>query len=327
MNAPPYPLNPAVGQRYGQWVWNGVQWTCAPANGVQVLSTVFTSSGPYMPSPGLVSVEVECIGGGGAGGPAQLTYSGTAWKLGASGGGGGAGAYSRKTLPASLVMGGVAITIGAGGAPGGSNSALAGGNGAATSFGALCVAPGGQGGGANNISGNDTAFTQNGQYGQGGQGGGFAGGGIGDWIVDGSSGTLGPFDAQAATVVFEITIPIGRGAAGAYGAAPWGGLGLAGQTGGAAGTVAQANTGAGGGAGWCAVAPGGGPQNSFFGGAGGSGVCIVTEYCWSFANEDDCLNPPVNVNARIAVTHVPWQGPGPCPPGWGGHEALEFEDS
>ena len=59
MNAPTFPSNPALGQRSGGWVWNGSRWVCSAPVGMQVILTVFTSSAPYSPSPGLVTVEVE----------------------------------------------------------------------------------------------------------------------------------------------------------------------------------------------------------------------------------------------------------------------------
>ena len=147
MNAPVFPANPEIGARWQNWVWNGARWVCNPMAGMQVIQTVMTASGPYQPSPGLVTVVVETLGGGGGGGGAvgdQATPSTNGWMMG--GGGGASGGYSRSALAASLVLGGVVVTIGQGG-PGGSGvPPFNGAAGTATSFGAFVVANGGPGG-------------------------------------------------------------------------------------------------------------------------------------------------------------------------------------
>lgn len=288
MNAPPFPLNPQVGTRYGNYVWNGATWVCAPTTGIQVTVQVFTASGPYMPSPGLVSAQVECIGGGGGGGGVGPIL-GTQVMGGA---GGGSGGRSVKFLPAALVMGGVSVTIGAGGAEGADNGGP-GGNGSATSFGALCVANGGTGGGG--VNGTTTL---------GGAGDGAAPG-VGDLAFPGSGGGPGTYIASGASAAAYQ---------GGMGGQIVGGniVNHAFPGGGATGFDAANGTGAGGSGGIVNQEAGAhGP-----GGAGGSGICWVTEYCWATAAGEDC-NPPINVNARVALTHVPWPGPGPCPPGYG----------
>lgn len=287
MNAPPFPLNPSTGERFGQWVWNGAQWVCAPANGVQVLTTAFTASGAYMPSSGLVSVQVECWGGGGAGGAANTTNA----TIAVSGGGGGSGGYSKITLPAALVAGGVQVTIGAGGTA--STQA------ASTTFGALCVA---NGGGAGT---DDNGSTDFGDAGDG------APAGTGDIAFPGASGFCG---VTAGDVNSSTQGGLGGTMAGGNG------VDLVGTGGYRIGRNGAPGTGAGGTGGVInhASVPGG--SLPVVGGLGGSGLCVVTEYCWAFTGDNDCLNPPVNVNARVAVTHVPWTGPGPCPPGWGEYE-------
>ena len=104
-----------------------------PTAGTRIVLTAFRASGPYQPSPGLVTAVVECWGGGGGGG--SVTW--LAATIGEGGGGGGSGGYSKKTLAAALVLGGVAVTVAGQAAPGA--------NGTVTSFGAFCVANGGSG--------------------------------------------------------------------------------------------------------------------------------------------------------------------------------------
>jgi hypothetical protein len=269
-NFPPFPLNPVVGQRWLGWVWNGSQWVQTPATGMQVLTTVFNASGPYMPSPGLVSVTVECIGAGGGGGSATApAATGTGAIVG--GGGGGSGGLSRKTLPASLVLGGVVVTVGAGGA----GSAP----GTVTSFGALCVANGGGAGGNNNVS--SAAFGNSGPG---------ATPGVGDVAFPGSAGAAG-----TAVVMAAFLDTNGQGGMGGW---IYGGNMVRDTGPGAAnpGSAGAAGTGAGGQGGCCnQVASTAGTQA---GGAGGSGLCIVTEYCWAdVAPGEDCGCAP---GARVA---------------------------
>lgn len=329
MQAPPFPTNPNVGDFYGNFVWNGRQWVCSPAAGVRVVTQVFTASGPYMPSPGLVTAAVELVGGGGAGGNAQMAYTGTLYEFGQSGGGGGAGAWARGTFPASLVAGGVQVTIGAGGVPAATATAQSG-SGQASSFGALVVANGGMGGFANVNTGNDSGgIIQTGGFGQAGAGGPIASG-AGDFIAPGSPGVQGVTQIKLASEGVYDSFGIATGGNGRFGGAPWTGIGEAG--GGAQvihlnGPNAAANTGAGGAGALAQGGAGSGAGGIGFGGNGGSGMCVVTEYCWAdTAPDGDCTNPPLNVNARVAVTHVPWQGPGPCPPGWGAQQSMGFDE-
>lgn len=271
MNAPNFPLNPMVGQRWLQWVWNGARWVCAPATGVQVLRQVFLASGTYMPSPGLVSAEVWCLGAGGGGGCAvgQATYLG-------SGGGGGSGAWSSIFLPASLVLGGVVVTVGVGGlggiAPGQGTA------GSATSFGGLCVAQGGSQG----------LGVGNGGMGDGGAGG--AATGVGDVLQQGMAGDSGNI--------------VGTPAAGSFAHSASGGVMLGGNNRGPNfgaggilnGSAGHPNSGAGG---------SGGAYNETAvnanGGNGASGICTVTEYCWmDVVPGEDCGCPP-GASARIPL--------------------------
>jgi hypothetical protein len=277
MNAPPFPTNPSFGQYYGNWVWSGSRWVCTNTNGVRIVVQTFRASAPYTPSPGLISAMVETWGGGGGGGTVQTTIATEV----VAAGGGGSGGYSRIALASGLVLGGVNVTIGAGG--GGANYNPAGDPGQATSFGALCVANGGQGGQTNNLS---TSW-----------GGGGAGGapGIGDVAMPGSAGHPGLIGGGGTVT-----------AIGGAGGVMWGGntpSAVLGPGSIAGGQPVAANTGAGG---------GGAVANQIIGAQGGadgaSGLCVVTEYCWADAVDDGCGCGPTG-GARVAITGPQgWQG-------------------
>jgi hypothetical protein len=285
MNAP-FPPNPGFGQTYGGWTWNGSRWVCTTAPGLRIVVQTFRVSAPYTPSPGLISCVVETFGGGGGGG--GITGYDTAsnqWIT--AGGGGGSGGYSRIALAAALVLGGANVTIASGGAQG--TPTVSGGNGGATSFGALCVANGGYGGGT---------FTPNGPYGFPGQG---AAPGIGDVAFPGVPGGAGQVTAFATETTFDFS--------GGTGGAIFGGsvATITGAGGFNDGANGMPNTGAGG-TGACGnqVGP---PAVTQGGGMGGSGLCVVTEYCWADGADSDCGCGPGSGQARIAA---------PCPPGWQG---------
>jgi hypothetical protein len=280
MNAPPFPPNPVFNQQFGNWVWSGSRWVCTNTNGVRIVVQKFVSSAPYTPSPGLISCVVECWGGGGAGGQAGPSPD-IAWAMG--GGGGGSGGYSRIALASGLVLGGVNVTVGVGGTPGPAIT-----NGTATSFGALCVANGGFSG-----VGNDA--TPNGA----GQGAPGAPPGIGDIAMPGAGGGDGPLLWYSTAVEAQLVV-------GALGGSVSGGSvpsSPVGQGASITGSSAYSYTGAGGsGASLNQMAAGTG---LVFGGAGGSGLCVVTEYCWADAIDDGCGCGPTG-QARIAAPG--WQG-------------------
>lgn len=110
-----------------------------------VKKQIFTASGTYTPSTGMLYGIIEDWGaGGGAGG-----VTGVASAYSASGGGG-AGSKSIKYFTAADIGASKPVTIGAGGAGGtGSISGVAGGD---TSVGSLCIAKGGAGGSYSNGS-------------------------------------------------------------------------------------------------------------------------------------------------------------------------------
>jgi hypothetical protein len=277
MNGPVFPSNPAIGDRYMNWAWNGARWVCNPMAGVQIIQTVFTATGPYQPSPGLVSVQVECIGGGGGGGPASSDLANTTtsgWMMG--GGGGSSGGYSKSTLASSLVLGGVNVTIGAGGAPG--QPGTAGGVGGATTFGALVTANGGLGGGSGNPGD---------EFGDGGP---RTQPGTGQIASSGSAGGTG------IGYYFDTVAVSGFAVGGQGGNSFLGGANrnvLAPAGGGTGGEDGYQGSGGGGAASGLVTLP-------VPGGAGGAGLCIVTEYCWMDTADEDCGCPPTTGQARVA---------------------------
>lgn len=109
------------------------------ARAFSVVQQVFTSSGTYTPTTGMLYCEVVCLGSGGAGGGGPTT--GAATFSGGAGGGGGeyaVGVFSAITIGASQT-----VTIGNAGT---GVSGTTGGSGAAVSLGALITANGGAGG-------------------------------------------------------------------------------------------------------------------------------------------------------------------------------------
>ncbi|HEX8838202.1 MAG TPA: hypothetical protein VF748_14770 [Candidatus Acidoferrum sp.] len=114
------------------------------------LLTQFTATGTYTAAFGMRNVTVELCGSGAAGGGAGSVGGGNA----AVGSGGGAGAYAKKVLTAATVGASQSVTVPAGGT---GVSAGTGGNGAATSFGAIFSANGGSGGQASG-AGTSTAI-------------------------------------------------------------------------------------------------------------------------------------------------------------------------
>jgi hypothetical protein len=208
-----------------------------------VKTQVFTATGTYTPSTGMLYCIAEVIGGGGGGGGA----AGAASQSAAAGGGGGGG-YGRKTFAAATIGASQAVTIGAA-ANGGTAGANNGTNGNASSLGALLSASGGAAGGGATSS---AAYA--------GTSGGAGGvGSSGDINIVGTAGGNGiSFGAAAA------------GIGGSGGGSHLGG-GVAGGTVTGAG-VAGSNYGAGGSGGAAAA-------SSVAGGAGAPGLVVITEFC------------------------------------------------
>jgi hypothetical protein len=245
-----------------------------PLTQMNVITRPFSASGPYMPTAGLVSATIETWGGGAGGGGAVANA--TFPTLG--GGGGGSGGYSRATVAAALVRGGVVVTIGQGG-PGVSAAASIGGAGGVTSFGAICVANGGQGGTtAGAVGANQTS----------GYGGAGAMPGIGDIAFAGNAGITGGYALPGE----EVEVVGGLG-----GASP-----AAGGVAKAAATLGGTNVVAIGGAGLSPGAGGGGASSANTaatpaGGNGANGFCLVTEYVL-VTTGDCCPQPPL---ARVSL--------------------------
>lgn len=236
-------------------------------------ATVLTASDNYMPTKGILSLDVILIGGGAGG-------AGGRWDVIAgsrgSGGGGGGGGEVHTNIPASLLpvdSNGdflpIPITVGvggAGGAPGGSSGL----NGTNTSFGSWLMAGGGLGG-----------LFQFGMAGPGGAGGtGMIPGGAG-----GKSGAAGVGEPDPAPRPGGNSISAyalyGGGGGGGGAAGFTGGLGAPGgqggiSQGGAAGHAgsppsAIVATGGGGGGGGITGSDPGGPGAFPAGGGGGGG--------------------------------------------------------
>jgi hypothetical protein len=213
---------------------------------------VFTASGTYTPTAGMVNCLVEAVGGGGAGG-GTYTSASTVYQFG---GGGGSGGYSKKLLTAAQIGASKPITIGAGG-----TGVLAGdGNAGGDTFigstyaGSLCGAKGGGGGGRIEYSGSYTAVAPGGAP------------GIGDIAAAGAPGGSGGYCRN------DIYITPG----GVGGSSHFGGGGdgqAAGASGVVTGTAASSYGSGGGGAYGYNVASG-----QAAGGAGSAGVIIITEY-------------------------------------------------
>lgn len=212
--------------------------------GIAITRQVFISSGTWTKPSGLLYADVEVIGGGGGGGGTDAA-SGTNTNCGGGGGGGG---YSRKIIISSSLSGTETVTIGSGGAGGNGTTPTNGSSGGTSSFGAYCSASGGSGGSLNN----STSATNAAAGGSGGSGSG------GDFNIVGGGGGGG------------ISVSAGVGISGAGGCSAFGGGGSSRASN---GTGNAGNNYGGGGGG--AHSTGASGQS---GGAGKSGIVIVTEY-------------------------------------------------
>lgn len=216
-----------------------------------VKKQIFTASGTYTPSAGMIYCVIEAWGGGGGGG--GITGASGNYNVGSSGGGG-AGGYSRLMASAADIGASKAVTIGAAGAGGaaGNNAGSAGGE---TSVGIICVAKGGSGGGAGASS----------NAGTGGLGG---VPGTGDIAAPGAPGGTGAPATNGINLYFCGGIG-GSSLVGAGGRSPTG-----------ASSASAGNDATGYGAG----GSGAGAHNSSNSRAGGNGTpgyVVITEYCAS----------------------------------------------
>jgi hypothetical protein len=207
-----------------------------------VNTQVFTSSGTYTPTSGMLYCKARIVGGGGAGGGAPSTTSGQF----SAGTGGGAGEYAEGTFSAATIGSSQTVTIAAAAT---GVSGAAGNNGGTCSLGALITAFGGTGGPT--LAATTAGSGNGGAGGTGGSGGSFRTpgfiGGLAYFGVAGGSG----FGGQGANSQF-----------GSGGAFQVNVTGLAGN-----------GYGAGGGG-----VLNGGSQSAHTGGAGTAGIIVIDEY-------------------------------------------------
>lgn len=219
---------------------------------VKIVAQIFTSSGTYTPTAGMLYCYVYMVGGGASGG--GCAASAAAGNYGAAAGGS-AGEYAEGVFSAATIGASQTVTIGAGGAApaAGQNNGNSGGT---TSLGALLTAVGGTGGQAS-----PTGATSSGNTGAaGGTGGTGTGlhvpGGASSpglwiaastlaWAGNGGTSFFGGGGSGGIATAFGIPLPI---AGAAYGS---------GGGGAANGNSAAAKAGA----------------------AGANGVVVILEYC------------------------------------------------
>jgi len=211
-----------------------------------VVIQVFTGTGTYTPTAGMLYCIIECLGGGGAGGGSTNAGVGTY----AAGGGGGGGEYAVGVFSAATIGASKSVTIGAGG----TGVSGAGGNtGGTTSVGSTNIsAVGGVGGTASTASAGGSAL--------GGLGG--TGGTGGSYRTPGAAGSIGVWTVGGGYSVPAIGANSQKGAGG--NSVAFSNTGNAGLGYGAGGGGSNSSAGAGGGA--------------FTGGAGSAGIVVVTEY-------------------------------------------------
>ena len=134
-----------------------------PPNPVnQLKRQVFTMTGVYTPTAGMIYADIEVLSGGGGSGGCLGTAPGEF----AASGSGGAGGYAKGLFTAAAIGVSQVITVGAAGAAGASGGNV-GGTGGTTSVGALISATGGVGGGAGITGGGNFAVVAGGAGGVG----------------------------------------------------------------------------------------------------------------------------------------------------------------
>lgn len=221
---------------------------------VSVKKQVFTASGTYTPSTGMLYALIECVGSGAGGGSAAGTVGNIY-----SGAGGGAGSPSRIVVTAATIGASKTVTVGNAGTGGasGSNNGTAGSDVCVTSStcvsGQICAGKGGTGG----------LFGSVAQVPTGGAGG---VAGTGDLTAAASPGLPGFYNAANTT----ITFPSGAGASSIFG----GGAQGVNAAAGAVTTGGNATNYGGGGSGGMAN----GIASNAAGGDGSKGVVFITEY-------------------------------------------------
>lgn len=264
MIGPAFPLAPILGQVFKGFAYTRQGWTKAKPRTAASWTNVqvFRSSGTYVPSEDLLYAIVECVGPGGGGGWATGDVDGVQVYATAAGGGG-SGGYSRSTISADLLVQGADVVVGAGGIV--SAGVIGGGTTAGvTNFGGLVIAMGG--GDAQAFDGVGNVVGAHGAPGAG------APAGTGDFTMPGASGDMW------AAISVNIAVQHLQGARPGLGGQLFGGARwpvppwIYTNAGGMNGLP---NSGAGGGGAQVM----GGSQATMFGGAGGTGICVVTEFC------------------------------------------------
>jgi len=276
-----FPASPSLGQIFvptaggPQWTWNGTAWTSSGGSslGMQIIDTIFLSSGTYTPGNGVLYADAQCWGAGGAGGGAVATGASTL----AVGGGGNAGAWAFGSFTAAQLGASQVITIGTGGTGVAGN---AGGNGGSTSFGSLVVAAGGPGG--SYVAASVASIIA-----------------VPLATVQSSAGSIqGSTQVGSAGIATNVN---GYGGSGGQSSLGGGGYCAAVATGAAGGSTGGAGGRAAGGA---------GSINAFSqaarpGGAGGNGLCWVREY-YSFAGTAPA---PGTIIERFYTSSGTWTNP------------------
>ena len=232
-----------------------------PVPGTAINIQTFTTTGVYTPTLGMKYAIVEIVGGGGGGGGGTQNLNNDSIIAGGGGGGG----YTKAVFTSATIGASQVVTIGTGGA-GGTGALSNGGNGIASSFGALLVANGGSGGVAALIL-NGAPYP------------GFTAGGLGGTIttpgsysITGQHGDQGYNWRSGSADITMCTSGYGGCSFLSSCAGP-----TRVETSVLIATAEAGNNYGGGGAGGAAAPSGGAPSMST-GGAGAPGLCIVTEY-------------------------------------------------
>jgi hypothetical protein len=221
--------------------------------GFAYIEQVFTGSGTYTPTTGMIYADIEVWGAGGGGAGVAASSSSVI----SAGGGGGAGGYARKLVSAATIGSSQTVTIGAAGAAGAATNSGTGGTGGTTSVGSIVSATGGVGG-----------TTTAGAVAIANSGGAGGAGASGDFNTTGDPGGSGWGYCYGPPAQIAIA---GSGAHGFYGGAP---ITMGSAVTSASSTGQTGTSYAAGGSGAYST-PSGSAQ---VGGAGSAGLIIITEY-------------------------------------------------
>jgi len=248
------------------------KWT--PINTIQplvdkVTTQVFTASGTYTPTTGMVYCIIQVVGGGGGGGGciATNTSAGTIpnpYALGTPGGGSG---YYRGTFAAATIGASQTVTIGAGGAGGtaGNHAGTAGGS---TTVGSLITVAGGGAGSGSGAAAITTIF-----YNPTSGAGGVLPTSTGDFMIAGGAGYAYCFENPSGVALgydTAILVPFNGGQSWfSYGNS----LGVNSANGGTPGQLGIAY-----GSGGMGSTNSKTINTAYAGGAGIGGIVIITEY-------------------------------------------------